>query len=224
MDYLGMCQRLRSEVGASGNDQTVENATGEWARICNWVGQSWVEIQSLHLDWNFLRASFSFNTIANQAEYPYASAPLSLTNFSRWKDGSFRIYKDTIGDEHRLEFYDYEDFRDTFLISTYPTSYAYPHAITVSPSDSLILSSPPDGIYTVSGEFFDDITELAGDRDVPALPNRYHMLIVYRAMMDYASYESAPEVMQRAELRYREMLFRVESDELPDVTFNRGFL
>lgn len=224
MNYLQLCQRLRSEVGISGADATVTGATGEWLRVTNWIKQAWNEIQVLHDNWNFMRGTVSFATVAEQAEYPYASSPLSLTDFGRWRDDSFRIYKDSVGDEHYLHYLDYNEFRDRYLISTYQTTYAYPSVITVSPSDSLILALPPEAIYTVSGEYFKDITELSSDSDTPSMPSRYHMMIVYRAMMDYALYEAASEAAQRSAQRYQEMKFRLECDELPDVTFDRSCL
>lgn len=223
MNYLQLCQRLRQEVGASGSDATTVGATGEWLRLCTWIAQAWSEIQLVNPDWNWMRTEASFATIANQAEYPYASAPLSLTNFSRWIDNSFRIYKDSQGDEHALIPMDYADFYDTYLISTYETTYSYPSVITVSPTDSLILALPPDDIYTVSGEYIQDVSELSADTDTPGLPSRYHMLIVYRAMQDYGVYEAASEVLQRGAARYAEMYNRLEFDEMPDVSVDRGF-
>lgn len=220
MNYLQLCQRLRSEAGISGADATVTGASGEWLRVTNWIKQAWNEIQLLHDNWNFMHASVSFDTVAEQSTYAYDAAPISLTDFARWKEGSFRIYKDSVGDEHILDWWDYRDFYNTFLISTYKTTYAYPSTITSSPSDSLILALPPDGVYTVSGEYYKDVTELSSDSDTPSMPSRYHMMIVYRAMMDYALYEAASEAAQRAEKRYNEMKYRLECDELPD--FSRG--
>lgn len=224
MNYLQLCQRLRMEsIGDSGNETTVVDATGEWYRLCTWINQAWIEIQQDRADWNWMRGEASFNTIANQAEYPYVSSPISVTNFSRWIGDSFRIYKDTQGDEHSLQYMAYADFRDAYLISTYETTYSYPSVITVSPTDSLILALPPDDVYTVSGEYIKDVTELSVDADIPDLPSRYHMLIVYRAMQDYGVYESAPEVLQRGVALYEKMLNKLIFDETPEVTIDRGF-
>ena len=222
MNYLQLCQRVRQEVGASGDDSTVVGATGEWKRLCDWVNQAWMEIQQYHPEWNWLRKEVTFNTIANQAEYPYASAPLLLSNFSRWRDGSFRIYFNDVGDEHLLQQLEYRNFRDAYLISTFKTTYSYPSVITISPSDSLILALPPDGIYTISGVYYKAPTEFSGNTDEPDIPSRYHMLIVYRAMQEYGFYEAAQEVIQRAAARYNEMLQNLLIDETPDISIDRG--
>ncbi|MCP5244878.1 MAG: hypothetical protein H6937_02460 [Burkholderiales bacterium] len=223
MNFLQLCQRLRQEVDASGNDSTVVGATGEWKRLCDWINQSWIEIQQGQKEWNWMRTEVSFNTIANQAEYPYASAPISLTDFARWRDGSFRIYYNDVGDEHMLEYMDYRTFRDLYLISTHKTAYSYPSVITVSPSDSIILALPPDDIYTVTGVYYKKPTELSANTDEPGMPEQYHMLIVYRAMQEYGFYESAQEVTQRSTIRYNDMLQNLVIDETPDIVVDRGF-
>lgn len=223
MNFLQLAQRLQQEVDTSGNDSTVVGAAGEWKRICDWISQSYLEIQQNQKNWNWMRAEISFNTIANQAEYPFASAPLSLTDFARWRDESFRIYYNDVGDEHLLEQMDYRAFRDAYLISTHRTSYSYPSVITVSPSDSLILALPPNDIYTVTGVYYKKPVELLLDTDEPDIPEQYHMLIVYRAMQEYGFYEAAPEVIQRSTARYSEMLQNLILDETPDIVINRSF-
>lgn len=217
MNYLAMCQALRQEVGASGNDLTVTGATKEWANLCNWTAQAWTEIQQLHNDWNWMRKQTSFTTVAEQGEYPYASAPVSLTDFGRWKDYSFRIYKDTIGDEHILEQWDYDDFRDTYLLSTTKTSYAYPSIISISPSDSLWLALPPDDTYTVTGEYYTKPSTLSDDSDIPEFPERFHMMIVYQAMIYYGEFEERQGILRRGERGFSKMLDMLESDELPTI-------
>lgn len=223
MNYLQLCQRLRQEVGASGTDSTVIGATGEWKRLCDWVNQAWVEIQQHHPEWNWMREEVTFNTIANQAEYPYESAPLSLSDFARWRDDSFRIYLNDVGDEHLLQQMPYRDFRDVYLISTFKTTYSYPSVIAISPSDSLILALPPDQVYTVTGVYYKSPTEFTADANVPDIPSRSHMLIVYRAMQEYGFFESAPEVIQRASARYEQMLQTLLIDETPEITVDRSF-
>ena len=223
MTYLELCQRLRQEVGASGSDSTVVGAANEWGRLCTWINRAWSDIQLMRNDWNWMRAEVSFNTVAEQAEYAYASSPISLTHFRRWNKDSFRIYLDSVGDEHRLQYMPYREFRNEYLISTFQTTYSYPSVITVSPTDSLILALPPDNEYTVTGEYYNTVTELSADDDTPSLPAEYHMLIVYRAMEEYGYYEAADEVLSRSKMRYEEMMTRLLDDETPDIIVDRGF-
>jgi hypothetical protein len=73
-----------------------------------------------------------------------------------------------------------------------------PVAIAIGPDQSLNLGPPPDGEYTITGDFFVTPQELVLDADVPFhFPTRFHLLIVYKAMTKYGGYEAAPEVSQR---------------------------
>lgn len=220
--YLQLCQRLRQEGGISGSDSTVVSAAGEWKRVCDWVAQAYVEIQEDQTNWEWMRATKSFATIANQAEYAYASSPILLTSFSKWRDGSFRIYSTDVGDEHQLIQMRYDYFREIYRIGNNTTTYGYPSIISVSPTKSLFLALPPDGIYTVTGEYYTAPTVLAADADIPAMPTRFHLAIVYKAMMYLGGYEVAAEIYQRGEKGYKEMYGRLMSDQLPPVQVDRG--
>lgn len=220
--YLQLCQRLRQEGGISGSDATVVSAAGEWKRLCDWISQAYIEIQEDRPNWEWMRATKSFATIANQAEYAYASAPISITSFSRWRDNSFRIYSTNVGDEHQLTQMAYDDFRELYRIGNDTISYAYPSVISVSPTKSLFLALPPDAVYTVTGEYYAAPTILAADADTPAMPARFHLAIVYKAMMYLGGYEAASEIYQRGEKGYREMYGRLMDDQLPMVQIARG--
>ena len=80
MNYLALVKRAISEAGASGvnNVTTVANASGELLRFTQWINQAWIDIQNKRSDWLFMRKSVQFNLIANQAEYPVTSAPISI--------------------------------------------------------------------------------------------------------------------------------------------------
>ena len=61
--------------------------------------------------------------------------------------------------------------------------------------------------------------ELAADGDIPEMPERFHDLIVYRAMEKYAYRESAGEVLARAKEEGRRILRQLELDQLDAVLF-----
>ena len=223
---LQLCKDVRREVGASGDDNTVVGATGEWGRIVEHVRTAWEEIQGEAEEpgWEFMRKAFSFVTIPEQAEYEFDLAPLSLTDFSAWKPWSFRLFQDTFRDEIYLQYLPYAIFRDTYLLGSFRESYSVPTVITISPAKSLVLALPPLGAYTVSGEYYTTATKLVNDADVPELPERYHRAIMYRAMMHYGMYEVAEEVVKRGATEYARMLERIQISELPDTLTARSFI
>lgn len=224
MNFLELCQRAVMEGGASGNNSTVVGAAGEWARFVTWVNQAWKDVQFNRNDWLWMRKTKSFSTIANQGEYPIASAPLSLTDFGNWVEHSFRIYQTSagIGHELTLDYVPYEYFRDTWLISSLRYSYTQPTRITVSPSKSLILALPPDSTdYTISGDYYKTLTALTLDTDTPDMPVRFHEAIVWKALMYYGAYESAPEKYTSAEREFKRIMTQLEIDQLPDIIVRR---
>lgn len=218
MNFLQICQAARLECGVSGTDSTVVNATGEWGQIVHWCRQAWIDIQLKHKDWNFMRASMSFTCVADQMEYDYDGAEIALTNFSRWKDNSFRIYETTVADQHFLNHLDYEVFRDTYIYGSYQETSSYPSAIAITPTDSLVLGLRPSTTYTVTGEYFKDVESLTLDADEPDLPSRFHMIIVWKAAERYGRFEESQVIMQMARDEYNQMMFKLEGDELPRIT------
>ena len=56
----------------------------------------------------------------------------------------------------------------------------------------------PDAIYVLTGEYHRSAQILSADADEPEMPSDYHSLIKYQAMKYYGQYESAQEVVDRA--------------------------
>lgn len=217
MDYLALCQRLRQEVGASGTGPTaVTGQIGEYKRLCDYVAQAWTEIQQEHDSWNWMRKTFSFNTIANQEGYAPDAAPVSLTDHAAWDTDTFRLYTTSIGvdDEQHLTWMAYQAFRNLYQFGTQRVTYQRPIAFTIAPDERILLGNAPDAVYTVVGEYIKTPQTLAANTDIPELPTRFHMAIVYRAMMSYGHYEAATEVVARGDALYRDMLIRLELDQL----------
>lgn len=218
MNYLQLVTKLRTECGASGTSTTVVNATGEWARLCGWIADAWLEIQEKREDWEWMRADATFNTTANVNTYTPAAA--GVTSFASWRINSFRAYLQAAGvnNEQILGYRDYRTFRDYYLLSSRKSIAARPTEITVAPNKSLILGLIPNDIYVVSGEYYSLPITLATDADIPAMPPRFHLLPVYRAMMSYGAFESASEVYDRGEAQYKAMMHSLEVDQLPRIT------
>lgn len=226
MDRLELAQELRRECGISGSEATTVDASGEWSDVINWIDKAWLAIQNERPDWLWMRKTASFTTVAQQAEYPYASAPLSLTDFAEWVDGTFRIYKTTIADETWLnQWLSYDQFRDAYLYGTLRASYSQPTEIVVSPTKSLILALPPDDTsYTVSGDYRKAPAAMTGDSGVPDMPERFHMLIVFRAMMYFGAKESAAETYDHGQKEYKILRAQLMRDQLPQIVSTGKFV
>lgn len=91
MNFLGLVQRLRQEAGASGTGPlTVAGQSGELQRLVNWTNDAWLDIQSLKLDWDWMRSSFAFQTVAGQAIYP--ASQMGIQNYASVDVKTLRSY------------------------------------------------------------------------------------------------------------------------------------
>lgn len=219
LNYLALCNKLIQKCGISGGDlATVVNQTGEASRVVNWINEAYTNIQELQQNWQWMRGPVSFNTVAQQANYTPAQA--GIADFARWREDSFRCYLTSVGvgAEIFLGRLDWEDYRNTYLYNNIRNTYGQPLHIAVGDDKSLYLGLIPDTIYTVVGEYWQTPTDLALDADVPAMPARFQMLIVYEAMKSYAMYEAAAEVMAEAERQFKRMYNRLLNDQLSRIT------
>lgn len=200
------------------------NQTGEFRRICSWVSQAWVEIQEHIEDWEWMRFPCSFNTVALQQTY--TPVQVGINNFGRWRTDSFRSYLTAagVGNEIPLQQYDYNSFRDYYLLGARKTVYSRPIAIAVAPNKSLVLGLAPNDVYTVSGEYYQTPQVLAQDTDVPNMPSRFHMAIVHKSILKYGAFNAAYEVIQEHQQLYSAVLNKLEADQAPTITTGGSFI
>lgn len=219
MNFLQLAQTLRQECGVSGSGpSSTVSQTGEAKRLVDWINAAWLEIQGLHDTWNFMRGTFSFQTVAGTGDYTPTAAGLSDHRY--WFKDTLRTYKTAIGiaDEQWLVEWDYQVFRNTYRFGLQTTQQGRPVVFAEKPMDkALMLGNVPDDIYTVVGEYQKKPTQLSSDADTPEMPEHLHQVIVYKAMEYYALFESAPEVLSRSRTGYAALKGQLEREQLPPV-------
>ncbi len=218
MTFLELCQRTRQECGIAGaGPTTVVGQTREMKRLCDWVAQSWVDIQQERTDWRFMRRDFTFNTTAGKQSYPSSVAGYT---FKRWINDSFRAYLLSAGVATEVilsQYHDYSSFRDFYLLGSRRLVQGRPLYITIAPDQSLLLGFPPNDVYVVSGQYYSKATLLTADDDEPCLPEDYHMLIVYKAMQKYGRFEAAAEQIAAGKEEYAPLFNRLVTDQTPEI-------
>lgn len=203
MDYLTLCQRLRQEVGAAGTGPAnVNGQSGEYARLIGWTRDAWNEIQAERRRWRFAWAEGEIEVDDDLRKYPLPS------DFESWDDTTLRL-----GDR-LLCVLPWGDFRERFREPRGAIQYA-----SIAPDDTFHLNALPDGPGVVTFEYWRTPQPLENGTDTPRLPERFHMAIVYRAMIQYGLYENAPEVVQQARLNYQKVMSSMEVSQLPEMTF-----
>lgn len=223
MNYLQLVNRARQECGVSGTDLTTlqTGLTLEGKRFATWIADAWNDLQTEKPDWQWMRKPFTFSTTASTVHYARADI---VPDCADWKIDSFRAYTDSVGhdDEQILPPMSWEVWRNVYEFGTMRDMTGRPVAFAVEPDKSISLGPTPDTVYDVNGEYWRLPTDLSADADDPAatgndFPERFHMLLVYDAMIRYAEYEAAAEVLQRGNSGYRRMRNRLMSAYLPIV-------
>lgn len=223
MDYLGFVNRTRVECGVSGSNAaltTLIGVSGENARIANWVRAAWNDVQTVKEDWDWKRRPFEFNTVTQQQTYTPAQTGVGV-QFGNWKRDSFRcsLVGQNYADEQLLNFMEFTTFRNLYQYGNMRRTYARPVVVSITPGSSknLAFGSIPDQPYVITGEYYAAPYDLVNDTDTLDIPTRFELLVVYRAMMYYGGYESAPEVYQRGELEFKRLMNRLNIDQLPTI-------
>lgn len=233
MNLLQICNRIITECGISGGPLTTTvGQIGSLGRAVNWAGDSWTEIQTEHDDWDFMRSSnllgagASFPTVAATATYPLGTSVgqvgIAVDSFGKWDRDTFRCYTTAVGtnDEQFLDDVPYDVWRDTYMLGANRSVQTRPCAVAIGPDESVNVGPPSNGLYTITADYFIAPSVMTTDVAVPTgLPLRFHMLIVYRAMMKYAGFESAPEVYTRGKAEYNLMFNQLEAARLPEISF-----
>lgn len=216
MNFLALVNRARNECGVSGPAlTTTAGQTGESLRMVDWINAAWVDVQTQHEDWEFLRTPVEFNTVTQQQVYTSTDAGISST-FGNWKRDSFRCSSvgENYRDEQLLNYMEFTTFRNLYQYANMRNTYARPVVVSVRPDKSLAFGSIPDQPYVITAEYYAKPVEFSADTDTPSIPDRFHPIIVYRAMMYYGGYEAAPEVYSRGEQEFKRLMNRLEIDQL----------
>lgn len=218
MNFLELCVRTRELAGIAGSGPSTTVAqTGELLRVVHWVQSSWIDIQNLHRNWNFLYKDFSFSTVQGQGEY--APTQIGASDLKVYDMTTLRCQETAKGyvDRQFMDEWDFFDFRDTYRYTT--LNPGRPIRFAVDPKDkSLWMDGIPDSVgYTITGRYWSKPVPLVADTDIPAMPEDFHMLIPYWALSMYAGYEAASEAKQEANERKPPLLSALRNDQLPDL-------
>lgn len=200
--FLNMCAEVRREaaVGSSG-PTAVTSQTGMLERIVYWVRDAWLEIQNKYSDWNFRWVEFTDATEADTGAY----------DLGRLRVGS-ELYVNGVALPPPVDF--------TYLKSLLQDAETnVPQMYAEQPDGKILFYPTPDAVYTIAGEHYSDPQTLTSEDDVITLDDKYALAIKWLAMMYYAGYEESGPQYNRAEKHYRDVMSRLEAEQLPPADF-----
>lgn len=207
--FLQLCSVTAQECGVTTNDMTsVTNLVGLEARIAGWVAQADLETQSRWLNWDFMQVDDWYaDTVSGTAA---VAAPADI---GAWDVESF--YLDyTTANYSNLQTMDYRVWRNT-LRNGVKTN-GKPSFVVIKPDLSLILESPPDGVYRLSADYWMRPAKMVDETDTSPIPEEYERIIVARAKIYYAEFDAAGEILSGASVEYDDLLDKLEVKYLPD--------
>lgn len=225
MNRLDICRQFAVKVGVPTTSflTTVSPTAAEQQRVVGWVDEAWNEIQALRADWFWLRTSASFTTVSGTSSYGLGTGAgkvgVTVDEFGSWclNAGAFRNYPTATGNtaEVMMELEpDYDTWRNAYLFAGTRNTRTRPMVFNIGPDKSVNLGPVPDAGYTITADYFSAPVAMALDTDSPAIPARFHWLLVYKAMMLYGEYEAAPEVYQGGQTGWGRMYPLLEADQL----------
>jgi hypothetical protein len=201
MNFLQLCQRLRQECGGSGDGPTTTvNQAGESKQFIDWVNQAYLEIQEERRDWQWLWNEAQLQV--TQGINTYSLASIYVVDDSMILNG--RVLD-------RISFEDYREQSRMGLQTSIPTQWA------MRPDGAIVFNALPESNGVLKYEYYRTPALLSGNEDTPRLPERFHMLIVYKAMTYYGYYENAPEVLQQGTRLFDAMSAKLSRDQLPQL-------
>lgn len=211
MTFIELCQRAKQESGISGSGPvSVLNQNGILAKVVEWVRQADLDIQRLHNDWSFLWAMT--DTALTTDVRQYAMAALGLNNVNRIKQLN-------IGNQ-KLNEIPWDEFRLRNYLSA--NDRQQPTIYTFRPDGLMCVFPAPNSNYPLSVEHYNLPQPLLADEDVSLIPERFHDIILHKALMYYASHEEDGTLLQVSSMRYENVLNELSSACLPRMEFSRG--
>lgn len=226
--YLEGAQKLARECGAGSSPTTVVSQSGESRRFVDWYADAYLDIQNRHpKGWRWLRHSFTVNTTASDDTYAPSDCTDQTTSTAISRFGAWRLedpydypkcYLTSagVGGEYWLVYTPWEQFKSIYKLGSQSTS--QPAHISIDPQNNLVLGPSPNGIYTITGDYYRAPQILAADSDTPEMPSQFHNMIVWAAMEDYGYFELAQEVLARGKERRRRATRHLESDQLEPIS------
>ena len=194
MTYLELCQEVRARMGIQGSGPSTVVATTDLERdIVEAVRDAWLDIQNHREDWDWMRATASFNMVAGTTTYNKATIGGGASHrINKYIKNRFWLND---GSNYSRMVYLQEDNFDNLYKND--STQNQPYNFTIRRVDGTIAVSPPDSAYACTIDYYKQPQELTADANEPEIDEHWHNLIIYLACQKLsASIGSATTAME----------------------------
>ncbi len=210
MNLLEMTRKVCGIVGYV-KPQSLSNLGVEQERTMNDIVDSWLEIQMMERDWDFLINNGKFNILSGQRVY--TSIDLNAPTMRNIMDGAYlvRISDNQIASRLTQVGRDLDELNYSTVPVTVPRQFAFY-------DKTLTFNSVPDQAYRMICRYRTSPVALSNETDIPACNEEHHQCVVQYALMKYAVHDNDPEQYQDAENRFTLLYNRMHADHAPHPT------
>lgn len=207
MTFLDLVRQWRQECSLAGTGPlTVINQAGMLKSGVDWVSQSWDEIQGSQLwSWQWEQVPMTFGIGVDKLTTGIPA--------NRWNHSAY------IG-QIELDYRPWETFRRLYPVK----QPGEPRTWSINPANEFVVNTIPTASVTIAAERYKLPTRLAADTDVPGMPERYHMAIVWKAVMKYADEQEAGTLRETARDKHAQIMANVLMECTPEMTFGEPLL
>jgi hypothetical protein len=221
--FLELAKKVAAEsgtVGGDGQPLSVVNQSGRLLKIVNWTSEAWTEIQNRRSAWQFMQGEYSGATLAGQQRYAgsdFGAARFATFDHGSMDAGSPTIYLTADGPdaEGPLRYLSWKTLFGTHLKGANRTKSGKPTHYAIAPSGEMVLWPIPDASYTISGTYRKTPQVLAANGDIPDMPERFHELIKWQALLQLAMFDESLNQFPLWRITHARLMSDLERDQLP---------
>lgn len=224
MNFLEICQRVRQECGIAGEGpSSTIGMAGILKKVVDRTARAWVDIQVSKPYWKFLRNRLTdFPLIIGQREYTMLTAQpagFGTQYIDKFDEANSYIYTTSTADESRLSWIPYREFRARYR--TYPDG--RPTRIYTGLNGTVGFDRTPDAAYVINLDYWETPELLVNPNEIPACPEQYHDMIIWKSVMTFAGAEMATDLFAFAATQYGPLYKQLVLDQCEVPAFTRNF-
>lgn len=228
MNYLALVQQLLllariGERRLSDPVETVAGLTGPEFEAAQWIAQADVDLQLHRAGWLFMRQSADLLLGTGASTLTPAAAQATIRSVLPAEDRGGRLsigcYLDSIADESRVAFVDYEQWYGSSVGRGAPQRSGRPMTCTIR-NDVILFDATADQNYHITFDFLRQPLRMTVDASVSLIPAEHRMAIVWWALHRYycLTRDATAEVREKCRIELSREMNRLYAMQLPPVT------